>query len=807
MGFGRGKRARWFFVPAGTALKKIGNDFFLIILFVISGIMVICLSLFIVIGILNLSGINSDLSRRLVFIFSANACLAAAGVIIGVYKYFRNRLLTASFNLQINQQELMARLSRNFISITEAPDFINEALQLTGEFLNTERVAVCIVSELPVKTGRAAYFWSKSNEYVPFPNTSGLFELISGIFPEEQPFEIPTYCCNNTSREPLYETMRLVGIKSFLWAPLYLEKKFWALFSIEDFKYRKWTEGDRQLIGMVSSIIAASVERNIQEKDRNAARQQAEFANKTKSDFLANMSHEMRTPMNAIIGMATIAKKTPYPEKKEYCLNRIENASIHLMGIINDILDMSKIEANKFKLTNEEFNFERMLQKVISALNFRIEEKKQFFTIHIDHRIPEYLYGDEIRLSQVITNLLSNAIKFTPEGGSVHFDAVLEDEQALVYKGPLRKDEIGTLELSDDWCVLRMRVTDNGIGLTAEQKTRIWNSFEQAESGSSRKFGGTGLGLAISRNIVEMMGGEIFVISSPGNGSSFIFTVHLKKSYRKKNTINETIDWKNIRILAVDDDQNISDYFTDIAGRLGFICDTASNGEDAMYKMCNTGPYNFFFINWILSDMDGVALSRAIKKTDPNASVALMISSTDWNALDDNTKNSGPDIFLKKPLFPSAIVDSITKCLGKEDRIPVLAVEETGTELFKGRTIMLVEDVDINREIVLALLEPLGLTVICAVDGLEAVQLFRHSPDNFDLILMDIQMPVMDGYEATGQIRAFESETRKQHVPIIALTANVFKEDVEKCLAVGMNDHVGKPLDSNLIIDKLRQYL
>jgi len=781
-------------------LKKFGNDVFIALLFALAGAALACLTLYTAINLTHLRGLDPQLGR-VVFAASLGACLSAISIIIGLIFFLRKLSGNISSQRQINQQTLMARLSRDFISVSDTSALINDALQITGEFLDTGRVLVGLADEISSDTGRAVFLWSKAGADLPFPNSKGLAELKRNAFTAEQPEEIPVYCCDNTDNNPAHEMMKQVGIKAFIAAPLYLEKKFWAVLSIENFKYRKWTESERQLAGMVSSIISAAVERDMREKDRDAARQQAETASRVKGDFLANMSHEMRTPMNAIIGMTAIARRSTDLVKKEYCLNKIENASMYLLGIINDVLDMSKIEANKFSLSNDEFNFERMLQKIINVLNFRIAEKKQTLDIHVDQRIPDYLYGDELRFSQVIENMLFNAVKFTPEGGSVRLDVSVEEQQEAA--------DPGGLEPLSDWCALRIQVSDTGIGISDEQKTRLFSAFEQVDSGISRKFGGIGLGLAISKSIIEKMDGEISVVSTPGSGTTFIFTVHLKRSFRQKANSGEAMNWKNIRVLAVDEDQNIRNYFTDIAEKLGFICDTASTGEEALYKMRDAGPYNFFFINRVLSDMEGVELSRQIKNTASRSSVALMISPTDKNAAGEDARKTGPDAFLSKPFFISGIVDTISRCMGSEDQIAALNASGIAGKNYEGRTIMLVEDVDINREIVLALLEPLGLTVICAENGLQALKLFKHSPENFDLILMDIQMPEMDGLEATRQIRDFESEAAglAKRVPIVALTANVFREDIERCLSVGMDDHVGKPLDANIIMDKLAQYL
>jgi signal transduction histidine kinase/CheY-like chemotaxis protein len=422
------------------------------------------------------------------------------------------------------------------------------------------------------------------------------------------------------------------------------------------------------------------------------ARDEAVRASTAKSDFLANMSHEIRTPLNAIIGMISIASASHDVSRKDYCLEKIQDASAHLLSVINDILDMSKIEANKLDLSPEDFSFEKMLKKTVNIVNFRADEKRQALSVSIDRRIPLILFGDSQRLSQVITNLLSNAIKFTPDEGVISLTAELISE------------ENGAVELL---CAVK----DSGIGISEQQQARLFTSFQQADSSTSRKFGGTGLGLTISKRIVEMMGGKIWIESAPGEGSTFAFTV-----------------------------------------RLGRGAEGTAEHADARVAEAGGPP-----VGGTGSGLASAGLG--LVSADPGAAFGAA-AGADAPAAND----------------------------------------------FSGRRILLAEDIEINQEIVLALLEPTHLEIDCADTGARAVELFTGSPERYDMIFMDVQMPEMDGYEATRRIRASGLPTAGT-VPIIAMTANVFREDVERCLASGMNGHVGKPIDIEDVIVKLRQYL
>ena len=387
---------------------------------------------------------------------------------------------------------------------------------------------------------------------------------------------------------------------------------------------------------------------------RQLAEAEAYKASRAKSEFLSRMSHEIRTPLNAIIGMLSLVKETNDPQKIKNYIEKADGASHHLLALINDILDMSKIEADKFELASVNFSPEKMLANIITVANVRVEAKHQKLIVDLDNNIPARLFGDELRLSQVITNLLTNAVKFTPEEGTI----------ALHIK---KTEEAG------DEITLRIEVVDNGIGISEEQQSRLFNSFEQADSSISNKFGGTGLGLAISKRIVELMGGKIWIESELGKGAKFIFTIIVKKGQEQETetTINET--------------------------------------EKSHYD-------------------------------------------------------------------------------------------------FSGWTILTIEDNEINREIFAGILEKTGISIDFAENGEIGVSMFKKNPDKYSLIMMDCQMPVMNGYDATRIIRGLDTAKAKD-IPIIAMTANVFQEDVQKCIAVGMNAHVGKPIEPDILFRIIKKHL
>ena len=390
--------------------------------------------------------------------------------------------------------------------------------------------------------------------------------------------------------------------------------------------------------------------------------EKAQAASRAKSEFLANMSHEIRTPMNSIIGMTAIGRKATDIEEKDFSFDRIEEASSHLLGIINDILDLSRIEADKMELSNVDFNLLNMIDKVVTIVQVNADEKDQVITVTVDEKTPVRLTGDDRRLSQVITNLLYNAIKFSYDGGDIWMD-------------------VSVTEKTDDYCELRVDITDSGIGISPENQERLFDAFEQAETGTTRTYGGTGLGLAIAKRIVEAMGGRIWVKSDLGVGTKFSFTVR-------------------------------------------FACS--------------------------LDDPDAPAGNNGTKNNDD--------------------------------------------------------IDTADIHILNGKGLLIVEDMASNRFILTSLLKESGMLIDCAVNGIEALDMFKAGPGKYDIILMDVRMPVMNGYEATRHIRALDIPNAKE-IPIIAVTANAFTDDIDKCIDAGMNGHIGKPIDYENLIKVLKKYL
>ncbi|MDD3394340.1 MAG: response regulator [Anaerotignum sp.] len=535
---------------------------------------------------------------------------------------------------------------------------------------------------------------------------------------------------------------------------------------------------DGPISGMLG-IITDITELMEKEAELEDALKQAEEATRAKSLFLANMSHEIRTPMNAIIGMAYLALKTDLNEKQKDYVDKIHKASTSLLGIINDILDFSKIEAGKMELESVEFELESMMLDMYHIISQNALQKKLEISYRFSFQSPYYVEGDSLKLGQVIMNLVSNSIKFTQEG-------------EICVNVVEMKRERGRVQL-------QFSVSDTGIGIREEDKEKLFEAFMQSDSSTTRKFGGTGLGLTISKKIVEKMNGALWFESEHGKGSTFFFTVWL--GYDQSKNINFVLpeSIKKTKVLIVDDNEAARDILKEYCYFLGVYCETAPTGEDALSILQladDNEPYHLVLVDWKMQTMSGEEFVRSIKNKNllKHIPAVVMMTAYDANECKKNTNDIVCEGYLSKPISQSTLLDYIMKLFFQENRRKdnrVIKQEEC--HCMGGIHILLVEDNEVNQQIAKELLTSYGADIEAANDGLEAVQIFLEASSKFDLILMDYQMPVMDGIAATKEIRKVD-----KNIPIIAMTARILQAEREICFQAGMNDHVSKPIDPYL---------
>ena len=517
----------------------------------------------------------------------------------------------------------------------------------------------------------------------------------------------------------------------------------------------------------------------------------AENASRAKTEFLSNMSHDIRTPMNAIVGLTAIAgANIESQDRVVECLGKITKSSRHLLGLINEVLDMARIESGRISLAEEDFSLPELVDNLLTLTKPAIDEHKHQLEVHVEHIEHEAVCGDSLRIQQVFVNLMSNAVKYTPDGGNITL---------TIKEKPNGFSELGCYEFS---------IEDNGIGMTPEFQKIMFEPFSRADDHRTTKVQGTGLGMAIARNIVNLMNGDIQVESAPNKGTKITVTVYLKLQENEKEQEKELLD---LPVLVVDDDKTCCESTVATLQEIGIAGEWVLTGKEAVERCYarheTNSDYFAVILDWKMPEMDGIATARKIRERVGEDVTIIILTSFDFSEIEEEARAAGVNAFMAKPLFRSRLTATLRQFTsGKKEKNARNYLEDFAKENYAGKRILLVEDNELNREIATEIIGMTGVTIDSAENGKIAVEKVMEAPEKwYDLIFMDIQMPIMNGYEATAAIRALAGSRGK--VPIIAMTANAFAEDVQLAKNTGMNEHIAKPLDLNKLNDVLKQWL
>ena len=692
--------------------------------------------------------------------------------------------------LNFGDTTVLQAIVRDITEKKQAEYALNESRKQLEQIINFLPDAILIVN-----TEGKVTVWNRSMEEMTGIKAEdiigkGNYEHALPFYGERRPIMVDLVIASDEEQQKKYMSIRSEKnrMTAETWVPvLRSEKRFLYIMATPLY------DSNGYLIGSIESIRDITDRKQMENKLLDAM-EAAEAATRAKSDFLANMSHEIRTPMNAIIGMAYLAVQTELSPKQQDYIGKIQSSSQALLGIINDILDFSKIEAGKLEIEAVAFNLDETMNNLANMLSMKAYQKGLELLFQYSSDVPQKLKGDPLRLGQILINLTNNAIKFTEQGEIiVKVELVQQHEQKV------------TLQFS---------VKDTGIGMTLEQQSKLFQAFSQADASTTRKYGGTGLGLAISARLSELMGGSIWVVSESGKGSTFYFTVVFDSMETVENR-HPLIHFHHqmINVLAIDDNAVAREILMNMLHALHFQAmgvDSGEQGLAALLEVASSEPFDLVLLDWQMPEMDGVETARRIRELglarEPDI---IMISAYDLSELAEEMNQFGIAKRLIKPVTESQLFDAVMDVIGAEKKSSLIvathhdvATASDQWQGIQGAHILLVEDNEINQQVAREILEQVGVTVDIAGNGLQAIAALEvHS---YDAVLMDVQMPIMDGYEATRQIR---TDARFAALPIIAMTANAMSGDREKSLGVGMNDYVTKPINPSQVFAALARWV